>query len=96
MHANVKSRACPLIARESALVFSASAFQPRFIDHVPWAMNAMAVSLSRFCELGVSHKVPPHLVTGRRIYRGKPGPGCYRSLQPMGCQGAGFTARFKA
>ena len=82
MLANLKSKASPLIARELALTLSRAAFQPRFIDHVPGVMNAVADNLSRLWEPGAAFQVPEHLPPHRRLFPGKRSEAYYRTLQP--------------
>ena len=82
MLANMKSKASPWIARELALTLSRAAFQPRFIDHVPGVMNAVADNLSRLWEPGADFKVPEYLPSHRRPFPGKRSEAYYHTLQP--------------
>ena len=67
MVAEMKANISTLTARELALVLSETAFQPRFIQHLPGVMNQHADALSRLHEPGSNHSIPEGLKKVRRL-----------------------------
>ena len=55
--ARLKSNVSPILAKETALVHSGTAFQPRYL-HVPGVLNLSADALSRLTEPGGGYVVP--------------------------------------
>ena len=66
--AEMKASISALIARELALILSETAFQPRFIQHLPGVMNQDADALSRIYEPGGKHEIPQELKNVRRMH----------------------------
>ena len=66
--AEMKAKMSTLIARELALILSETAFQPRFIQHLPGVMNQYADALSRIYEPGSKHEIPQGLRKARRLH----------------------------
>ena len=83
--AKMKSNISSLISKELALVMARASFQPRFLEHVPGAMNVMADALSRIWEPGASYTVPEGLHADLRAEVPPRTRDFYSTLQPKSC-----------
>ena len=83
--AKMKSNISSLISKELALVMARASFQPRFLEHVPGAMNVMADALSRIWEPGASYTVPEGLRADLRAEAPLRTRDFYSTLQPKSC-----------
>ena len=61
MGAQMRSRASPTIAREVAMVYAESPFEPRAFQHIPGVANGIAGPLSRMYEHGFNLTLPEEL-----------------------------------
>ena len=59
--AQMKAKASNLIAREVALVYSESSFEPRVFVHLPGVANVLADHLSRMSAPGYPDNIPAEL-----------------------------------
>ena len=68
MTATLKVTASSLIARELALLFSETSFQPRHVDHLPGVMNTYADALSRLYEPNAKYRIPEELRKAKQVH----------------------------
>ena len=53
---------CNIIARELAIIYAHSSFQPKVVEHLPGLANVAADALSRLHEPGAHYAIPDELL----------------------------------